>query len=181
LKAAERWHESRSDGGVITRRPPRLKTCSYEGCDRYFLTMCCRNRRRWFERSAVVETCRSEFMRTADRHQFAVLAYTFMLDHMHALVEGRAPTADLRQFLTAVRRRTTAATTFTAPGGLWQGGYFERVLREYDEPNATIDYILNNPVRSGLVHRAVDYPYSWSCTVEDDPRPGSEGRQAPRR
>jgi putative transposase len=94
-----------------------------------------------------------------------------MPDHLHALVEGRASAANLRHFLIAFRRRTTVATKFMAPGGLWQDGYFERVLREDDEPYAAIDYILNNPVRAGLVTRAVDYPYSWSCTLEDNPRP----------
>ena len=89
-----------------------------------------------------------------------------MPDHMHALIEGRSA-ADLRRFLIAFRRRATLATTFTAPGGLWQDGYFERVLREDDEPYAVIDYILNNPVRAGLVTHAVDYPYGWSCTLEE--------------
>ena len=118
---------------MITRRPARLNTHSYEGCERYFLTMCCRNRRRWFEQAAVVEACRLEF-------------------------------------LIAFRRRTTLATRFLTPGGLWQDGYFDRVLREDDEPDAVIDYILNNPVRAGLVEQAVNYPYSWSCTFDPNPR-----------
>jgi len=155
---------------MATRRPSRLATFSYQGCERYFLTMCCRNRRCNFERAAIVETCRLEFLRTAERHQFAVLAYTFMPDHMHALIEGRTTTADLQRFLTTFRRRTTLATTFMVSGGLWQDGYFDRVLREDDEPDAVVDYILNNPVRSRLVERAVDYPFSWSCTLDENPR-----------
>ena len=94
-----------------------------------------------------------------------------MPDHMHALVEGRDEGSDLRRFVTVFRRRTSAATVFMIPGGLWQDGYFDRVLREDDRPGAIIDYILNNPVRSGLVERAIDYPFGWSCTIEDEPRP----------
>jgi REP element-mobilizing transposase RayT len=156
---------------VTTRRPIRLKTFTYLGCERYFLTMCCRNRRRSFEHSAVVETARLELLRTSDRQRFAVLAYVFMPDHMHALVEGLEATSDLRRFLAVVRKRTTLASRFLVPGALWQDGYFERVLRESDEPGALINYILNNPVRSGLVDNPADYPFSWSCTLESRSRP----------
>ena len=132
--------------------------------------MCCRNRRRSFEDPVVIEATRLQFLQTAERLHFAVLAYVFMPDHMHTLIEGRDEAADLRRFVTTFRRRATMATTLRAPSGLWQDGYFERVLREDDQPDQIIDYILNNPVRSGLVELTADYPYSWSCTIEDDPR-----------
>jgi len=166
-----RWHESRSHCDVAKRRPPRLRTFSYGGCERYFLTMCCRNRRRYFEHFAVVERSRLELLHTAERRRFAVLAYTFMPDHLHTLVEGGSDDADFCGFVAVLRRRVTIATRFLCPGGLWQDGYFERVLREDEDSTASIDYILDNPIRAGLVARAVDYPFSWSCTLEHNPRP----------
>jgi len=152
---------------MTTPRPSRLATFEYMGAARYFLTMCCRNRRRWFERSEVVEACRLELLRASERHQFAVLAYVFMPDHFHALVEGVSEDADLRRFVYVFRRYTTIATKFTCPQGLWQDGYHERVLRRTEGTQKVIDYILSNPVRAGLVDRAVDYPFGWSCTNDE--------------
>ena len=66
-----------------------------------------------------------------------------------------------------VRRRATMACQFALPKGLWQDGYYERVLRKSEDVLAIIDYILDNPVRAGLVSRPLDYPFSWSCTFDD--------------
>jgi hypothetical protein len=45
---------------------------------------------------------------------------------------------------------------------LWQEGYFERVLREEDTTLDVIAYILQNPVRAGLVGDPGAYPFSGS-------------------
>ena len=45
---------------------------------------------------------------------------------------------------------------------MWQTGYFERVLRETDDTRAVVAYILDNPVRRGLVTDPRDYPLSGS-------------------
>ena len=89
-----------------------------------------------------------------------------MPDHAHLLVEGREPDADLQRFVTTLRRATTAACWHLAPNGLWQDGYFEHTLRGGEGTKACIDYILNNPVRAGIVDRAADYSKSWSVTMD---------------
>ena len=43
---------------------------------------------------------------------------------------------------------------------VWQAGYFERVLRENEDIRTVVAYILDNPVRRGLVENARDYPLS---------------------
>jgi putative transposase len=107
----------------------------------------------------------SQILRTAERSGFKILAYTFMPDHVHLLVEGRAPSADLRRFGATLRRSATAACWHWVHGGLWQDGYYERTLRDSDGTQQMIDYILNNPVRPGIVERPTEFPYSWSITV----------------
>ena len=90
-----------------------------------------------------------------------MVAYCFMPEHVHLAVEGLLPTSDLRAFVkTAKQRSTVALHSELRVDKVWQPGYFERVLR-YDEAMDTlVRYILENPVRAGLVTRAEDYPYS---------------------
>jgi putative transposase len=142
-------------------RPQRLLTFNYIGCHRYFLTFCVKDRDPLFRRRAVVELVSMQILRTSERYDFAVIAYVFMPDHLHLLVEGITDTADLRQFARAVRRASSNACWDLYRGGIWQDGYFERTLRGHSGTQECIDYILNNPVRAGLVERALDYPYSW--------------------
>lgn len=71
------------------------------------------------------------------------------------------------------RRRATLAAWPTGPTGLWQDGYYERVLRRDEDSPAVIDYILNNPVRAGLVDDPLAFPFSWSCLMGGAPPPHS--------
>jgi hypothetical protein len=41
---------------------------------------------------------------------------------------------------------------------LWQEGYYEHVLRDDQETKQIARYIINNPVRAGLVRSPLEYP-----------------------
>ena len=51
---------------------------------------------------------------------------------------------------------------------LWQKGYFDRVLRSDESDLEVIAYIIDNPVRAGLVRSPEEYPltgssvYTWA-------------------
>jgi hypothetical protein len=45
---------------------------------------------------------------------------------------------------------------------IWQPGYNDRIVREDEDPRNYARYIMENPVRRGLVQNAADYPYSWT-------------------
>lgn len=51
---------------------------------------------------------------------------------------------------------------------LWQEGYYDRVLREDDDPYGVIAYIVNNPIRAGLVASPADYPFWGSFAHSRD-------------
>jgi REP element-mobilizing transposase RayT len=47
-------------------------------------------------------------------------------------------------------------------GSLWQAQYFEHAVRRDEDLNEIVLYMLNNPVRAGLVQDFHDYPF-WYC------------------
>ena len=96
------------------------------------------------------------------QNAFAVYAYCFMPDHVHLLVEGRVETAALEPYVKDVKQRVSYHDLLKGSRKVWQPGFYERVLRE-DEPTIVVaKYILENPVRKGLVQEPRDYPYSGS-------------------
>lgn len=47
-------------------------------------------------------------------------------------------------------------------GPLWERGYFDRYIRSPEHFAATYRYILNNPVRAGLVAHWSEYPFTYA-------------------
>ena len=146
--------------GVPARRPTRLPGFPYVGFYRYSLRFCTYRRERLFESPANVSHTLAQIRRTACEELFALLAYCFMPDHLHLVVEGTEESSDLRRFVKVSKQR--AAYVLRKERGItttWQEGYYERVLRSDQATNVVVRYVLENPVRAGMVARAEDYPF----------------------
>jgi putative transposase len=126
------------------------------------LTFCVNRRRRVFADAALVDAMLAQISRAAADWGFAVLAYCFMPDHLHLLVEAEADDADLMKFAHAVKQRTGYQHRRISPDVLWQQGYFEHVLRDDEMVPVVARYILANPVRAGLCIEPQDYPFAGS-------------------
>ena len=81
-----------------------------------------------------------------------------MPDHAHLLIEGMTDAADLQRFVKRAKQRSGQAHAHHAHGRLWQEGYYDRVLRAEEDSRAIARYVIENPVRAGLVDRAGLYP-----------------------
>lgn len=107
------------------------------------------------------------------RYHLICLCYTLMPDHVHLLWAGTAASADQRLAIEFLRKHLASAL---APA-MWQKQPHDHVLRETEREHgaftAIAHYILDNPVRAGLVARWPDYEYSGCCVTgypELDPR-----------
>ena len=147
-------------------RPKRLSNRSYVGQAQYFLTFCVRDRRSVFVETSVVNDTLAQIQRTANEELFAVLAYCFMLDHLHLLVRGLDRKSDLRRFVKFSKARSGRKYRKRSRERLWQDGYYDRILRDDADAKRYAAYIVSNPVRAGLVADAARYAYlgasEWS-------------------
>jgi REP element-mobilizing transposase RayT len=80
-----------------------------------------------------------------------------MPDHLHLLVEGLTPRSDLRQFVKMAKQRSGGLYSRRNRRRLWQGGYFDYVLREIDDPAQIAKYLVSNAVWAGLVQIRSEY------------------------
>jgi REP element-mobilizing transposase RayT len=78
-----------------------------------------------------------------------------MPDHLHALLSFSTD-ADMSSTITAWKHYTA-----TQLGLRWQRGFFDHRLRREESLREKVDYILQNPVRKGLVAQADDWPHVW--------------------
>jgi len=154
-------------------RPRRLDGFDYLGPQRYFLTICTFERRRHFTDGAVVTLVYDQFLRTGTAFEFAILAYCFMPDHLHVLAEATGENSRLQPFAALAKQRAAFVTRSLLRARLWQKGYFERVLRNEDDTFNVARYVVQNPVRAGLVRSPDEYPFTGSSILTKDQLIGS--------
>ena len=144
--------------------PHRLDAESCRGHYQHFLTICTHQRCQYFLDGAVVDAVRSQILRAATAESFAVLAYCYMPDHVHAVVHGLTETADLHRFVRLAKQRSGYVVRRTTGRRLWQSSYFDRTLRLDESLADIVRYVINNPVRAGSVDAPAKYPH-WGSEV----------------
>jgi putative transposase len=85
-----------------------------------------------------------------------------MPDHVHVLLSLRSQARSLSRWVGDVKRWVTRQIAEHGLGLVWQKGFFERVLRSNEDVLITARYIVENPVRAGLIIDARDYEWGGS-------------------
>src|SRR5262245_32302344 len=144
----------------------RLKTFDYVGPYRYFLTFCTAHRERVFCSATTVDLVLAQILRAATEEAFEIVAYCFMPDHVHLLIEATAPNAEMKRFAKAAKQYAGFYYKQRTGKSLWQPSYYEHVLRDEEDTWSVARYIVENPLIAGLAQRADEYPFLGSCVVE---------------
>jgi putative transposase len=144
------------------RHPEPLKTFDYIGFQRYFLTFCTIDRARLFTSALPVDLVLAQISRAKSECSFAVPVYCFMSDHLHLLIEGKSPSSDGRDFIKRAKQYSGYYYSKAYGRKPWQRYGYDHVLRDDEKTVAVARYILNNPIRAGLVRRIEDFPYCGS-------------------
>jgi REP element-mobilizing transposase RayT len=131
----------------------------------HFLTFC--TYKRWllpgWARDIVMDTCM-----LANQWTVALHALVVMPDHIHMIF---TPMIDTRRSEVFSLARITKAIEGSSAhlinrqlgskGRVWQEESFDRVLRMSEKLDEKIAYILDNPVRKGLVDFPEQYRWLW--------------------
>jgi putative transposase len=108
-----------------------------------------------------------ELLRTMRReHGCWVGAYCLMPDHLHFIAGTDHDDVSVLRFVDRFKGRTTNASWEHGwEGRLWQKRSHDHVIRQREGVDAVSQYILENPVRAGLVAAPEDWP--WSGIIDD--------------
>ena len=154
--------------GVGVHAAKRFPRFSYIGTHEYSITCCTFSRRRYFTMNQVVDVVRTKLLHIAGVSRFEIPAYCFMPDHVHFVAAGTSVDSNLRRFVHAWKQQTGYAHRQSTSSQLWQGGFYDHVLRDEEDRPAVIRYLLENPIRAGLVADLRCYPHwgSGLCSRE---------------
>jgi putative transposase len=155
-----------SDMGLDLREPfpkrPRLKDFDYRGTYAYFITILTNSRATYFKETKVVKGVINILNEIAISEKFKVLTYCFMPDHLHLLIIGADDLSDLRKFMSLFKQKSGYWFKKNYEENLWHLSYYDHVLRKEENIESIASYILENPVRKGLVSDPREYAFSWS-------------------
>jgi putative transposase len=93
-------------------------------------------------------------------------AYCLMPDHFHFVTGVNVPGSSILTFVDRLKGRSTNESwKYGCQGRLWQKRSHDRVLRASEALPDIYQYILDNPVRAGLVTEAE--AWRWSGILDD--------------
>ena len=149
------------------RHLPRLDPAAYRGMKHVNFTATTQRRQRLFVKRAIVDFCVELLQTQCAGHACECLVYCFMPDHVHMILHGLDEASDARQCHNDWKGATGKYLAQHCSGTRhWQAQSYDHVLRaiEYERGalRKMIGYILENPVRAGLVTTWQEYPFVGS-------------------
>jgi REP element-mobilizing transposase RayT len=131
------------------------------------LTACTDARRPLFSNPDHAD-CVVDELRRLHSDAWRVFGYCVMPDHVHTLVLNAD--GSLVDFMRLFKGRTTRNLRGRVTGTIWQRSFHDHLIRRNEDITATLKYMLDNPVRAGLVDDWTQYRWSGSLVwPEIDP------------
>ena len=96
-----------------------------------------------------------------EQRRWTCKAYVIMPDHVHLIFALSEPTG-LSVVMSSFGKFTAKELNRLQgkQGRVWQPGFLDHALRGDESYAAHLEYVRQNPVRKGYVHRAEDWPYT---------------------
>jgi putative transposase len=118
-----------------------------------FLTVCTQKRTRWLATPEVHQLLRSAW---CSAPSWLVGRYVVMPDHVHLFA---APAGEQTLEIWVKSWKSAASRAHGNPAWRWQTDHWDRRLRSDESYAEKWEYVVNNPVRHGLVKNALDWPF----------------------
>lgn len=125
----------------------------------------------WLVKQKIAEIV-CEAIHFRDNSIYDLYAYCIMPNHVHLVFKmlkrnKNNETPALTKVLQNLKSYTALKcnSILNRTGSFWQAESFDRVIRDEEELESTIRYVLQNPVKANLVDTWMDWPYSF-CKSE---------------
>jgi len=147
-------------------RSLRLKDFNYASPGvAYHIAIGANEKQNIFTKPSINQMVTNTLKNSAKLYGYELIAYCLMPDHLHILVQAGEDAKDLREFVRGFKSYCSVATPVATNRKLWQRGFYEHILRKEENVADVAEYILNNPVRKGLVEERDQYKWCELCSA----------------
>lgn len=102
--------------------------------------------------------------------KFNLYCYCIMPDHLHIIIQPRSAKYNISEIMRHIKGSFARAynNLIRKNGIIWQRRFFDTILQTEEEFLTRLNYILQNPVRAGIMNEAKEYPYSSARVYFED-------------
>ena len=127
---------------------------------------------RWLSQTEIAEIV-NEALHYRDGHVYDLQAFCIMSNHVHVVFEpcksechsdlGSEYHSDLPKIMQSLKRHTArqANKILGREGAFWQDESYDHVIRDGEEYARIIHYVLENPVKAGLVSKWDEWQWTY--------------------
>ena len=129
----------------------------------YYITICTQNKMKYFKNCEIAQIIKDEIKFRVRKKEILLYCYCLMPDHLHMLLSlGSLYEKRLHDWMIVFKRYTArmVKNEFKIQQ-LWQRDFYDHIIRRKESLIQKAEYIVNNPVREGIVEEWEDYPHSW--------------------
>lgn len=144
----------------VQRKNPRLKGFDYSQPFAYFITICAKDKGKIFCNDVlnndIIDCLKEEKVKAGVK----IFAFCLMPDHFHMLISPGDSGVNISGFIGSFKSKATRiGWKYGIKKKMWQGRFYEHVVRPNEPLNGVCEYILNNPVRKNLIANWKDYKF----------------------
>ena len=150
----------------IEEKNHRLPRELYRGMVDVSFTVCIKDRCPAFTDHSMVDIFVDILGDVANTAKCMVPVYCFMPDHQHLVLHGLCPESDLWRAIVQYKQKTGYWLSRHRPGTMWQKDFYDHIIRKDESLLKQVRYVLDNPVRKGLVRSWEEYPFTGAIGCE---------------
>jgi putative transposase len=153
---------------MIREKAHRLDPHLYSGCQAVAFTARIRAREDPFVEERLFYEMEEMLQEAATTYRSAAAVYLFMPDHAHFILMGDDNDGDVLSAAKRFKQRSGYWLSRNHSSARWQKDFYDHVLRRHEDLQRHVRYILNNPVRAGLVDKWQEYRFRGSMIYDLD-------------
>ena len=151
---------------MIREQKHRLPKECYRGLIRCAFTLCVENHGELFRRIDIIRTFNQILKQELSRQRIRNWIYVYMPDHLHMIVEGLEESSDLWKAMVVFKQKTGFWLSKNEERYSWQKDFYDHLILSDAEFRKQVAYIIDNPVRKGLVKEWNEYAFMGSLDYE---------------
>ena len=145
--------------------PRLLKGRRSQVGDYYAVTTNAQGRKAVFRDPSSANAVISEIHRSQECGDIESLAWVLMPDHLHWLFCLRSSGLSAVVQKMKCRSANSINRALNRHGIVWQAGFYDRRVDSEESLHCQARYMIENPLRAGIVSSIEEYPYWWCAWV----------------
>lgn len=152
----------------IREKPHRLDKHCYVGRVNVMFTLCIKNRVPVFTKEEICSHFQHLLFDEAKKHGCDVIAYVFMPEHCHIILEGKKDNSPTLEVVKRFKQKTGFWFYQNRKGIRWQKDFYDHIIRQNKSLEKYISYLLENPVRKEIIADWHNYRFKGSMVYNFD-------------